>query len=330
MTLVLIIKIVVSVILLAVSAEFLVRTASAMALNLGVSPIFVGLTVVGIGTSSPELASSLSATYHGIPDISVSNIVGSNIFNIGIILGLTAVLSPISIAYARLKSDLKVAFAAGFVPVLAFIMGTASQRAIGAISLMALGVYILNAYRKDIALELIAQRAEPTEDVKNIALPQPARTSAKQIALQLFVIIVSLVVLILSSSRFVVDATELARAFGLTERVIGLTIVAVGTSLPELVTSLVAVRQKCTDLAVGNVIGSNIFNSLGIFGVCAVVGPQGLPLSTLYTDIPVMLLFTVSLFPLIITGNVISRKEGVALLCAYTIYCAYLIFSTGA
>ena len=198
-----IVEIIVSALLLAVSAEILVRTASALALHLGVSPIFVGLTVVGFGTSAPELSSSLSATLRGIPDISVSNIVGSNIFNIGVILGLTAVLRPIPISYTRVKTDLTVALAAGFVPVLAFFIGTSGERVVGSISLAALLTYIYFAYRRDTNTELVSQVQARSDVGKSLFLTQPTHTTVIRVVIQFFVIIASLVVLILSSSHFV-------------------------------------------------------------------------------------------------------------------------------
>ena len=323
------IEILVSIIFLVASAEILVRTASALALQLGVSPMFVGLTVVGFGTSSPELASSLSATIRGIPDIGIGNIVGSNIFNIGMILGLTAILRPIPISYSRLKIDLKVALAACFVPILAFVLGTQIEKVIGTLALVSLAGYIRFAYLRDSATELVSEAQVRNDVEKSLFLSPSVQATAKQVTIQLMVIIVSLVILVLSASRFVESATEIARSIGVSERVIGLTIVAAGTSFPELVTCLAAARRNCPEIAVGNVIGSNIFNILGIFGICSVVGPQALQATTLYTDIPVMMLFTLALFPAILTGSVISRKEGVGLVCGYSAYGALLIYTLG-
>lgn len=304
-------------------AELLVRGASRLALRAGVSSLFVGLTIVGFGTSSPELGASLTATLRQSSDVALGNVVGSNIFNIAVILGLTALLQPIRVQLAAVRRDLLVAVGAALVPWLALPFAGFIPRPVGFALVALLAVYLAAAYRH-------ARRAAAAE-VQLVELEmRPALKEARGAVVRDVVLVVAgLALLVLGSRGFVDAAIGIARQIGWSELVIGLTLVSVGTSLPELVTSLVAVRRGNTDIAVGNVIGSNIFNALGIVGVCAAVAPQAVNHALLVRDAPLMLLLSLALLPIMRSGGQISRLEGGALAGAYVAYAAYLIVSGG-
>lgn len=327
MTLTTVLEVIISALVITAGAELLVRGASALALRLGVSPLFVGLTIVGFGTSSPELGASVSATLGGSPGISVGNVVGSNIFNIAVILGLTAILSPIPIVFDRIHRDLYVAIAAAMLPLVAYFAAGEVSRPMGIVSLCILAAYLFNAYRRDKhaskrTVELAKEEVEST-----LAIASTPRPSTLILAVHALCVILGLGMLIVGSTRFVHGATEIAKSLGMSDVVIGLTLVAVGTSLPELVTSVVAAYRKSSDIAVGNILGSNIFNLLGILGVCAVIAPQPLTAQTVFIDVPIMLALSLLLLPVLKSGGIVSRKEGAFLLAAYTAYCAFLIVS---
>ena len=300
-------------------AELLVRGASRLALRAGVSSLFVGLTVVGFGTSSPELGASLTATLRHSSDVALGNVVGSNIFNIAAILGLTALLRPIIVQIAAVRRDLMVAVGAALVPWLALPFAGVIPRPVGLGLVAILVVYVATAYRS-------ARRAgADDEQLMTQELPASMRQMRGAVARDVVLVAAGLALLVLGSRWFVDAAIAIARTIGWSELVIGLTLVSVGTSLPELVTSLVAMKRGNTDLAVGNIIGSNIFNSFGIAGICATVSPQAVNASLTVRDTPVMLLFTLALVPIMRSGGRISRLEGGVMLAAYVAYVVVLI-----
>lgn len=329
MNLFLILQLLISLAVLTAAAELLVRFASKLALQLGVSPLFVGLTVIGFGTSSPELASSITATVQGAPGISVGNVVGSNILNIGVILALTAVLKPIPVSYDRLRFDMFVAIGAISIPVAAYFAGTGSERIVGIAAVSALVAYLYRVYRRD-KNESAEAEAHMAEEVESALILKPtARSAAISFVTSVAIIAGSLALLVFSAAQFVDSAAGIARIFGVSERIIGLTIVAAGTSMPELVTSIVAARRNAPDMVVGNVIGSNIFNLLCVFGVASIVGPQSIQTQTLYIDIPVMLVLSILLLPVIKSGSIVSRGEGALLLSVYVGYTIVLMVFGG-
>ena len=313
-----------SVAVLTLGAELFVRGASVLALRLGISPLFVGLTIVGFGTSSPELGASLSATLTGSTGISVGNVIGSNCFNIALILGLTALIRPIAIEFAAVRRDLLVALGVCAVPVLGYATG-AVNRPMGILCLIGLVVYLTLAYFKDRAAQATVQQRAEAEIESSLITQDPRTMSRGWFAFQIALGLSGLVLLILSSATFVHGATALARVAGISELIIGLTVVAAGTSLPELVTSVVAARRGNADVAVGNVIGSNIFNILGILGACAAVAPQPVDAETALVGIPAMILFSLLIVPFIRSGSVLSRREGGILVAGFLIYTAILI-----
>lgn len=279
--------------------EGLVRGASGLAARLGLPPLLIGLTVVGFGTSMPELLVSVDAALKGVPAIAIGNIVGSNIANILLILGVSALLWPMAVA-GGLKRDLAWMLAAGLALVPLFALGTVGRLA-GLALLAALAVYLWQAFRNP-------GEAEP-DPVAPMDLPRAA-----------LLIAVGLVGLVVGARLLVDGAVNLARDIGLSEAFIGLSIVAVGTSLPELATSVVAALRRQSALAIGNVVGSNIFNVLGILGATAVIAPIPVENRFLAFDLPVMLAVSAVLAAILWRGGSIGRLAGAGLLAAYGAY----------
>jgi len=280
--------------------EALVRGSVGIARRMAIPPLLIGLTVVGFGTSTPELLVSVDAALRGVPDIAVGNIVGSNIANILLILGLTALVWPITVMGATLRRDtlVMVASALALVPVFALAhMGRLS----GAMLVLGLVGYLVWAYR--------TPGAAPDEDEN---LPAPPST---------WVWVLGGLTILMLGARFLVDgAVNIARGYGISEAFIGLTIVAVGTSLPELATSLIAAMRRQSEIAIGNIVGSNIFNVMGILGITAVISPIPIAGRFLTFDLPVMIAVSLVLTLLLLTQPKIGRITGVALLVGYVAY----------
>jgi cation:H+ antiporter len=319
---------IVSLAVVTLGAEVLVRSASVLALRAGVSALFVGLTIVGFGTSSPELSASLVATLNGNMGVSVGNVVGSNIFNVAFILALTAVVRPIRVGLSAVSRDLGVAIGGSFVLLLPAVLGGVIPRWLGALMFAGLVVYLRIAYVSD-RRALPSDQALAEHEVRSsLSLDEPARAAHAwhdSTAVHCVIVVGGLVLLVLGAKWFVGSAITIARSNGMPEDVIGLTIVSIGTSLPELVTSVVAARRGNPDIAVGNVIGSSIFNLLGIAGISAMVAPQSVSPEMLRVDIPLMIVATVALIPIMRTGHSISRGEGAALFLGYCAYLTYLL-----
>ena len=283
--------------------DWLVRGGAAIALRFALPPLLIGLTVVGFGTSMPELLVSVDAALRGAPDIAVGNIVGSNIANVLLIVGLTALIWPIRVAGGTLRRDTAIMMLAGVALIPLFIAGGIG-RLTGALLLAGLIAFLIHAYR--------SSSPDDPGDVPEIA-PQPLWKS-------IGLVIVGLVALILGARFLVTGAVSIARDFGISEAFIGLTIVAVGTSLPELATSLVAAFKRHSEIAIGNVVGSNIFNVLGILGVTAMVEPIHVAPRFAAFDLPVMIVVSGVLTVLLLTRPVIGRIVGAGLLLAYAAY----------
>jgi len=296
----------VSLVLLFVGAESLVRGSSAIAIRAGLSPLMVGLTIVAFGTSSPELVVSLKATLAGQGDIAVGNVVGSNSFNIGIILGLTALICPIPVHLQIIKMDAPIALAMAILLPLFLIDGVIG-RVDGTILFAGIVGYTLLNFR------LARAASRSGEGVDGAAETQGRKGH------WLFdagFVIGGLGILVLGSNLLVNNAVALAESLGVSQAVIGLTIVAAGTSMPELATSLVAAFRKQPDIAIGNIVGSNIFNILGILGVASLASPITAPGINL-VDYAFMIGFSLLLLPLLYTGRMLHRIEGVLLLVVY-------------
>lgn len=317
--------ILVSLGLVTAGAEALVRGASWLALRAGVSALFVGLTIVGFGTSSPELGASLTASLKGSSGVSVGNVIGSNLFNIGVILACTALIQPVRVAFAAVRRDLLVAIGAAFVPWLSLGFAGMLPRWSGALMVGSLVAYLVVAYRSARGAQPAQAALAVTEVESSLSLASDKGGLTDSVAFNGTLVVAGLGLLVLGSQWFVGAAIDLAQTLGVSDLLIGLTVVAVGTSLPELVTSIVAARRGNPDIAVGNIIGSNIFNLLGILGVCTLVTPQRIEAQVLWLDAPVMVLLTLALLPLLRSGGVITRREGMAILILYVTYVAVLV-----
>lgn len=302
----------VGLVVLGVGADVLVRGASRLAATFGVSPMVVGLTVVAVGTSAPELAVTLTAALAGNTDIALGNVVGSNICNIGLVLGLSAVITPMLIERS-VRPFLPVMLGAGLlVPVLALdgVLGWID----GAIMLAgATGYY---------GWMIVRRKGDAADDIPEAVPGFFGATPG-----HLIMIAAGIVALVLGSKAIVAGAVTLAAALGVPERIIGLTLVAFSTSLPELATTVAAAVRKRADIGVGNVVGSNIANVLLILGATAAVEPVAAPLTRpLVIDLTVMTAFSLAMIAFTLWVGRVGRVSGGALLAGYGAYTAYLYF----
>ncbi|WP_083000658.1 calcium/sodium antiporter [Halomonas sp. GT] len=300
------------IVLLTLGGEALIRGAVAGAKRIGVSPLLTGLVVVGFGTSAPELVVSIDAAIRQQPDIAVGNIVGSNIGNILLILGLCAVICPMSVQPLALRRDGVVVVGASLL-FIALAWSGALGRWDAAVLLAALTAYLIWAYRTERAQPLPAAEMHSAEADELTAIPN----STTMIVTAL---IVGLAMLIGGSQLLLYGAIGLAQAMGISEAVIGLTIVAVGTSLPEMAVSVIAALRRHADVAVGNILGSNIFNLLGILGISAFLQPLPIAERVSQFDQWMMLGAAGALLLFLYTGMRLSRWEGAALLSGYAAY----------
>lgn len=299
--------------LLIAGGELLVRGASRLAVRFGIRPLVVGLTVVAFATSAPELAVSVQAVHSGSGDLAVGNLVGSNIANVLLILGLSALMAPLAVSIRVIRIDVPLVIGAS---ILLLVLGMDRVISAGEGLLMAglLTGYVIWS------LSAASERPDPDQDTASEA--EQAGGSAVGDGL---LILFGLGLLALGGNWLVQGAVEIARLFGVQELVVGLTLIAVGTSLPELVTSVIAMLRGARDMAVGNVLGSNLFNILGVLAITGILSPDGLPVPSvaLSLDIPVMIAAAVACLPIFFTGHRIARWEG-GLFCGY--YLAYTVY----
>ncbi|MES3008766.1 MAG: calcium/sodium antiporter [Pseudomonadota bacterium] len=307
--------------LLVAGAEGLVRGASALALRLGVSPLLIGLTVVAFGTSAPELAVSVEAALNDNSSIALGNIVGSNIANIALILGLAALIQPMRVQSSLLTQQIPI-----MIGVSALLWVLLLDQTLGfwdgVLLLGGIIVYVIFSYRHAGVVGL-----EVNLPIEAAPLPAGGTALLSNMGFCLLIITLGLIALVSGGSLLVDSAVEIAQRFNVSETLVGLTIVAVGTSLPELATSLVAAVRKQDDIAIGNIVGSNIFNILGILGLASILHPIS-SAGFAQTDFVVMLLLAVLLLPLAWTGRRLGRMEGLVLLAAYVAYVYYLLLKT--
>lgn len=296
--------------ILTLGAEALVRGASSLARRFGLSELLIGITLVGFGTSSPELVSSLAAAFAGSPGVAVGNVVGSNIANILLILGLSALIAPIAVASDSFRRDAP-ALAFATLALIGVSMTGEYGRIAGGFFLVALAGYLAWAYLTEKRAAEAGLLDAPHEE------PRPVLPS-------LAFSISGLVLLVIGAKLLVDGAIGVATALNVSETLIGLTIVAVGTSLPELVTSVVASLRGKSDLAFGNVVGSNIYNILGILGMTALIHPVAAPAAIVRFDNWVMLAATAALILFALTRNRIERWEGALLIFSYAAYIVWL------
>ena len=307
--------------LLVLGAELLVRGATLIAAAAGIRPLIIGLTVVAFGTSAPELAVSLGATWGGEPDIAVGNVVGSNIFNVLFILGLSALVVPLAVQRQVIRFELPIMLGVSILFLLVAYDGVIG-RLDGLLLFSGLLAYLFYLARSGSA-PVPAPGLVPQPESAEAVVPGGARSIATAALLAL----VGLVLLVAGSRFFVDGAVSLAVLLGVSQTVIGLTIIAAGTSLPELATSVLAGLRGERDIAVGNVVGSNIFNILAILGLCGLLAPDGIGVdpAILRFDIPVMIAVAVATLPVFFTGFRIGRLEGLLFLAFYLAYTAYLV-----
>lgn len=306
-------------ILLLGGGEFLVRGASRLAASLKVSPLVIGLTVVAFGTSAPELAVSLQAAMGGNADIALGNIVGSNIFNVLFILGVSALVVPLVVSSQLVRWDVPIMIIISAV-LLFCAVDERISRGEGLVLFLGIIAYTGTCIRKS--------RTESQAVQQEFAQEWPQQVSPpNRFGMDLVLIASGLILLVAGARLLVVGAVNVAESLGLSELVIGLTIVAAGTSLPEVMTSIVAAIRGERDIAVGNVVGSNIFNILCVLGLSAVIAPEGVPVSAAARafDIPVMFVVAIACLPIFFTGHLISRWEGLLFLLYYVAYTLYLI-----
>ena len=307
--------------LLVLGAELLVRGATLIAAAAGIRPLIIGLTVVAFGTSAPELAVSLGATFGGEPDIAVGNVVGSNIFNVLFILGLSALIVPLAVQRQVIRFELPIMLGVSILLLVVAYDGIIG-RLDGLLLFGGLLAYLFYLARSGGAPVPATAITAATEDS---AIRGPG--GARRIAIAALLALLGLVLLVAGSRFFVNGAVGLAVLLGVSQTVIGLTIIAAGTSLPELATSVLAGIRGERDIAVGNVVGSNIFNILAILGLCGLLAPDGVGVNPaiLRFDIPVMIAVAVATLPVFFTGFRIGRLEGLLFLAFYTAYTAFLV-----
>lgn len=308
--------------LLGFGADLLVRGAVTIAKAARLSAAVIGLTIVSMGTSLPELTVSVAAALRGASDLAMGNVVGSNIFNVGAVLGLSALILPMRVHSSAVRLEWPFMFIASFQLLLLARDGYLDRLEGGffVVALAAFTSYAVWISRSAVSGE---EAADLAEEVQRRAPEAHLRTIGFAIAL----VAGGVALLVLGGELLVRGAVSLARAFGMTERLIGLTIVAIGTGTPELATSIVAARRGQSEIALGNVIGSNIFNVLGILGVTALVSPLSISPQMLGSDMWWMLGLSFVLFPMMRSRAVVSRAEGGMLLLAYGTYLALLAFN---
>ena len=292
-------------------AEWLVKGSVTIANKLRMSQLVIGLTIVAFGTSTPELAVSVSSATKGISDVALGNVVGSNIANIGLILGLSAFIAPIAVSRKTLRKEIPLMIGISFLLLAVSIDGSISFYD-GILFVGGILIFTIFSYkttRKEVVETVISNEKNDSSFSKSIIF-----------------IVIGLILLTVGAFFTVDNAVIIAKEIGLSERIIGLTLVAVGTSLPELITSIVAAKRGHTDISVGNILGSNIFNILAILGISSSITAISVN-DSMWTDYVFMILFAVILLPIIKTGLKIGKIEGILLVAGYVGYTAFLIFS---
>ena len=304
--------------LLVVGADRFVHGAAALARNLGIAPLLIGLTIVAFATSAPEILVAIFAASQGEPDLAIGNAIGSNITNIGLVLGLTAIIQPINLNSATLRREMPALLAVSLLTVSLFLDSYLSE--VDGMVLLT-GLFIVMVWLTRLGLRSAAN--DPIKADFEAEIPSDVRTWAAVVWL-----LFGLGMLLFGADLLVDGAVNIARALGIGEVVIGVTLVAIATSLPELAVTLVSALRGEFGLAIGNIVGSNIFNLLAVVGVASVIEPATLPPSVLTLHIFVMVAFTLVLFAMTYDYDgkgKISRFEGMSLLAAYIAYIAYVV-----
>lgn len=299
-------------------ADYFVRGASSIAANLKVSPLLIGLTIVAFGTSSPEATVSMVAAFEGNAGVAIGNVIGSNIFNITLVVGLTALLNPLRVESTTIRKEIPFTLLAG-VALLILISDRFLQslsdnfitRSDGFVLLLFFTVFLYYIFE-------VARRGRESKTAEDT--PAASASWTKNILFTL----IGLAAIIFGGDLVVGSATEIAFSFGMSETLVGLTIVAVGTSLPELITSVTAAVKKQSDIALGNIVGSNIFNIFFVLGAASVIAPLSVN-SKIFTDVGIMIILTVILLIFSRTNYKIGKLEGIVLAVIYILYMVYII-----
>jgi len=314
------------VVCLVAGAEGLVKGAASIASRFGIAPVIIGLTIVAFGTSAPELAVSVGAAAGGKGDVALGNVLGSNISNILLILGASAAIGGLVVSQRIIRLDVPILISVSTL-VLLLSLNNRIGRLEGVLLLAGVityTVWLIRGARRGDEPDVEAEYDESIEVLEGAIVQRP-------LYVQVILVLVGLVLLVAGSQLLVGAATDIAEAVGLSDLVIGLTVVAIGTSLPELATSVLAALRGERDIAVGNVVGSNLFNLLLVLGSTAVVSSDGIAVSdaALRLDYPVMLAATFVLLPILWTGFEIRRWEGIVLMAFYATYITYLVLDSG-
>ncbi len=312
------------------SADLFVTGASATARNMGISPLVIGLTVVGFGTSAPEILVSVIASYGGNPGLAVGNAIGSNITNIALVLGTTAIIVPLSVHSDILKREYPLLILATLLTIVLLAFDNTLGRIDGLLMLALLAALMYWIVRKALQLRK-TKNSEPVEEDPLIEEFNDEIPRDMPMKKAILLLLVGIVLLLISSKLLVTGAIDIAQIFGVSDLIIGLTIVAIGTSLPELAASIVSARKGEHDIALGNVIGSNLFNTLGVLGVAGLIQPSELISDVLIRDLPMMVGLTILMFIFAFgrrNAGEITRLEGLILVGIFIGYETILYFST--
>lgn len=305
-----IIILVIGMVFIYLGAEGLVWGGTGIATKFKISPMVIGLTVVAFGTSLPEFTVSLYSVLNGVNDIALGNIVGSNIANVALILAAAAIVFPIAVDFKIVRNELFIVIAISIL-FLALSADGSISRIDGIILVLGLIIYLIRLVKR------------PTRS-HELEFEEPKGN----IVIFVLTVVIGLLALILGTQLFIESAVKIARVLGMSELVIGLTIVAIGTSLPELATSLVAAFHKHSEIVLGNIMGSNVFNLMAVMGVVPMFKAIDVPAQVIYIQLPLMLGLTIILLPILKLGNGVKRSAGVALLAIYIIFTVYLYFFT--
>lgn len=322
MTVLTFVALAIGLVCLVAGAELLVRGAASIATRLGIAPVVIGLTVVAFGTSAPELAVSVSAGLRGEGEVAFGNVAGSNIVNILLILGGSAVVGGLVVSQRIIRLDIPLLVGVSLGALL-LSLDNEIGRLDGILLFAGIVLYtgwLVREARTERDVGVLEQYDDAIEDLEVEVVDKPLPVQVGLVAL-------GLAILVGGSQLLVGSATDIAEELGVSDLVIGLTVVAVGTSLPELATSLMAAIRGERDIAVGNVVGSNLFNLMSVLGLTGIVSPDPIPVSdaSLRIDYPVMLAATIVLLPIVWRGFRIERWEGVVLIAAYVVYVAFLV-----
>ncbi|MBF0407271.1 MAG: calcium/sodium antiporter [Candidatus Riflebacteria bacterium] len=303
------------------SADVLVVGAIGVATIFGLSPLLIGLTIVALGTSMPELIVSLQASLQGNSGIAVGNVVGSNIANIALILGITAMVTPIKCNPAAISRDLPITIAVSLI-LWIFCLNKELSRIESIFFLIILVGYIIYSYRSS----LEEKKSEGSNTIESDSIKETSPNGKPpSFADSSFKIIIGLVGLMIGAKLLIDGAVNFAKFLNISDEIIGLTLVAVGTSLPEFFTSFIAAWKGNADIAIGNIVGSNLLNILVILGICGTIIPLGISDHMIKVDIPVMFGITLLSLPFMRTGFVLSKLEGFIFLVIYSVY-TYMLF----